>query len=77
MLSEPSFAEFGKQVILFCHITSHVKSDPYQDLLMKKGGHGWPHLAFLDAKGEVVAAQTITTLESAPLLSSMTGKSKP
>jgi len=40
--------------VLFCHVTSHVKDDPYQGLLPEKGGTGWPHLAFLDADGEVI-----------------------
>ena len=54
-LSEASFAEFGKQVVLFCHITSRVNGDPHQDLLQQKGGQGFPHLVFMNAEGEVVA----------------------
>ena len=33
----PEFAEFGKHVVLFCHITSHIDEDPHQDLLMREG----------------------------------------
>lgn len=40
--------------MLYCHITSHVPTDPHQDLLMEKGGGGWPYLVFMDASGEVV-----------------------
>ncbi|MBI2264272.1 MAG: hypothetical protein HYU64_03740 [Armatimonadetes bacterium] len=41
--------------MLFCHITSRVKSDPYQNLLAEKGGDGFPYLAFMDAGGNVLA----------------------
>jgi hypothetical protein len=55
-LSSPAFAEFGKQVVLLYHLTSLVREDDYQDLMQKKGGRGYPYVAFLDDKGEVVAA---------------------
>ena len=56
MLSQPEFPSFADDVVLFCHVTSHVGSDPYQGLLQEKGGGGFPYLAFLDDKGEVIAA---------------------
>jgi hypothetical protein len=50
-----------------CHVTSHVQADPHQTLLEAKGGTGFPHLAFLDAEGEVVAvhqgARTVAAFE--------------
>jgi hypothetical protein len=42
--------------VLFCHITTHVKTDKYQTLLTEKGGRGFPHLVFMDAEGTVIAA---------------------
>jgi hypothetical protein len=54
-LMRPEFAEFGKQVVLFCHVTSHVEGDPYQNLLSEKGGSGFPYLVFMDANGDVIA----------------------
>jgi hypothetical protein len=55
LFSEPAFAEFGKEVVLFCHVTSHVEGDKYQGLLAEKGGTTFPFLVLLDAKGEVIA----------------------
>jgi hypothetical protein len=54
-LSTSEFKEFAKDVILFAHITSKVEGDAYQDLMREKGGRGFPHLAILDANGDVVA----------------------
>ncbi len=56
-LSDAAFAEFGKQVVLFCHVTSHVESDAYQGLLQEKGGTGFPYLVWMDADGNVLAKQ--------------------
>ncbi len=41
--------------MLFCHITSQIPSDPYQDLLQEKGGGGFPYLVFMDEEGNVLA----------------------
>ena len=57
-LSEPDFQVFAKDVVLFCHITSQVPGEPYPDLFQQKGGKGFPHLAFLDAEGEVLLAHS-------------------
>lgn len=54
-LQQEDFVEFAKKVVLFCHITSQVASDPHQDLLQKKGGNGFPHLVFMDSEGNVIA----------------------
>ena len=54
MLLEDSFAEFGKQHILLCHITTHIKDQPHDDLLGKVGGRGFPTIAALDADGNVI-----------------------
>ncbi len=32
-LLEERFAEFGEEVVLFCHITSHVEGEKFPDLL--------------------------------------------
>lgn len=37
------------------HITSHIKGEKYPNLLSEKGGGGFPHLAFLDESGNVLA----------------------
>lgn len=54
-LQQDAFLEFAKKVVLFCHITSMVTSDPHQDLLGKKGGGGFPYLVFMDAEGNLLA----------------------
>lgn len=41
--------------MLFCHITSRVEDDKYQNLLSEKGGMGFPYLAYMDADGNVIA----------------------
>jgi hypothetical protein len=46
---------FAEKVVLFLHITSRIKDDKYQGLLQEKGGRGFPHLAFLDEEGNVLA----------------------
>ncbi|MCA8941807.1 MAG: hypothetical protein KDB80_04540, partial [Planctomycetes bacterium] len=53
-LSEQAFKDWSKDVVLFCHITSRVDSDPYQDLLGKKGGQGFPHFAVMNGEGKVL-----------------------
>ncbi|MEE2888628.1 MAG: hypothetical protein VX951_14455 [Planctomycetota bacterium] len=40
---------------MFLHITSRIKSEKYPDLLSEKGGRGFPHLAFMDQDGNVLA----------------------
>lgn len=42
-------------MVLFCHNTSRVESDPHQSLLGEKGGSGFPYLVFMDEKGNVIA----------------------
>lgn len=37
------------------HVTTHVKTDPDQDLLGEKGGNGFPYLCILDSEGRVLA----------------------
>jgi len=41
--------------VLFLHVTTRIQGAKYDDLLTEKGGTGFPHLAFLDASGEVIA----------------------
>ena len=55
MLSTKEFAELGKEVVLFLHVTSHVEGQPHPDLLREKGGDAFPYFAVLDDQGEVVA----------------------
>jgi hypothetical protein len=42
-------------VVLYFHLTTRVEGDPHQELMKEKGLRGWPSLAFLDEKGELVA----------------------
>jgi hypothetical protein len=63
-LSEELFKYFGQDVVLFCHVTSHVEEDKDQDLLRQKGGSAFPYLAFLDAAGNVIAKPKERTVDS-------------
>ena len=54
-LSDPKFPEFARHVVPLVHVTSWVPSDPHQDLHARKGGVGFPYVAFLDGAGRVVA----------------------
>ncbi len=56
-LSDDGFADFAKDVVLFCHITSKIEGEKYPGLLKEKGGRGFPTLWFLDAKGEILSGQ--------------------
>lgn len=40
--------------MLFCHVTSLVKTDPYPDLLTQKGGSAFPYVVLLDEKGDLL-----------------------
>lgn len=62
-LSTEEFAEFGNEVVLFCHITTRVDGDKDQDLLRKMGGRGFPTLMWLDAEGEQLAMQGDRTVD--------------
>ena len=56
--SEKEFAQFGEEVILFCHITTKLKSDPDQSLLGQKSARvAFPTLLFLDSQGAKLARQ--------------------
>ena len=56
--SEKEFAQFGEEVILFCHITTKLTGDPDQSLLGQKSARvAFPTLLFLDPQGEVLARQ--------------------
>lgn len=52
---EPQFAEFGKEVVLFAHITNQIAGHPDDDLLVRKGRSGFPSFVMMDADGEVLA----------------------
>ena len=55
--SEGAFAEFGKDVVLFTHVTSYVAHAPYARLLIDKGGTVFPTIMILDENGEVLFKQ--------------------
>lgn len=48
------FAAFADDVVLWMHLVTKVEGDP-DELFRQKGGSEYPHLAFLDAKGRVLA----------------------
>jgi hypothetical protein len=50
-----AFVEFSKEYVLYCNIMSRVPGDKHQNLLMEKGGQGFPYIVFLDAEGNVLA----------------------
>ncbi len=57
-LLDDKMAEFAKDYVLFCHVTSKVTGAKHPDLLAEKGGRGFPHLVFLDAEGQVAGVHT-------------------
>jgi hypothetical protein len=60
---QPQFAEFGKQVVLFAHITNQIEGHPHDDLLVRKGRTGFPSFVFMDADGEMLALGGARTVE--------------
>lgn len=56
-LSDKEFPAFAKEVIPFLHTTTKIEGHPYDGLLREKGFGGFPSLAFMDAKGNVIANQ--------------------
>ena len=52
---QESFQEFAKNYVLFCHVTTGIKTHPHEGLLQEKGGAGFPHIVFMDAAGKVLA----------------------
>ena len=61
---QDAFAEFSKEYVLFCHVTSRVPTDSHQELLHEKGGHGFPYIVFMDAEGGVLAEPDGRTIEA-------------
>lgn len=53
-LSDPAFATFAKDVVLFCHPESDAKAAKHKGLGKQKGVTGLPGIAFFTADGEVV-----------------------
>jgi outer membrane PBP1 activator LpoA protein len=56
LFSDEGFLKSAEKYVLFCHITSQVKTDPYQTLRNEKGGTVYPYLAFLDFDGTLLAS---------------------
>ncbi|MHC4607430.1 MAG: thioredoxin family protein [Planctomycetota bacterium] len=55
LFSGEEFVDWSGKYVLFCHVTTQVKSDAHQGLLRKKGGTDFPYIAFLDGEGNVLA----------------------
>jgi hypothetical protein len=62
VLAGSDFAEFGKSVVLFVHVTSNVAGEKHGNLHREKGFRTFPALAFLDADGTVLAVQRDLTV---------------
>lgn len=55
MLSTPEFPAFANKVVAFMHVTTRIPGRTHDGLLQEKGFRGFPSLAFMDAKGEIIA----------------------
>lgn len=64
VFDQEDFGAFAREIVPFCHLTSHVDGDPHPDLLQQKGGTGWPYLVFLDADGQVLTRLTERSVAS-------------
>ncbi|MBI3818803.1 MAG: hypothetical protein HY286_08955 [Planctomycetes bacterium] len=53
-LLEPAFADFAKDYVLFCHVTTQIKDRKGENLLREKNGAGYPSIMFLDENGNTV-----------------------
>jgi hypothetical protein len=62
--SASGFADFAKDVVLFVHVTSRVPGEKYPQLMLEKGGNGFPYLAYLDAEGDVLGFPPDRTVEA-------------
>lgn len=54
VLSRPDFIDLSRDVVLFCHVSSRVPSDPDGLLFCEKGGTAFPTLMVLDDRGNVL-----------------------
>lgn len=50
--------------MLFCHITTRIPGRKHDGLLSKKGGRGFPHLVFMDERGEVITQPAGRSVEA-------------
>jgi hypothetical protein len=57
VFTRPEFVEFSKSVVLYCHVSTRVPSDPHGTLFSEKGGTAFPTLMVLDGEGSVLARQ--------------------
>ncbi len=55
VMAKPAFTEFAREIVPFLHVTSLVEGEPHADLLMEKGGTGFPFLCFMNSSGHVMA----------------------
>ncbi len=51
----PGPQELAARAVLFCHVTTRLRGDPYPNLMSEKGGRGFPHIVILDAEGNLLA----------------------
>lgn len=54
LLLDSKFEEWGRDYILFCHITTQLKERRHENLLGQKSGAGFPTIFFMDDAGTVI-----------------------
>jgi hypothetical protein len=58
VFAKADFVEFAKSnVVLYCHISTRIPSDPDGCLFAEKGGNAFPTLMIMDEDGNVLARQ--------------------
>jgi hypothetical protein len=58
IFAKPDFVEFARGVVLFCHVSTRLPSDPSAFLFTELGGTAFPTVMALDAEGHVLARRT-------------------
>jgi len=53
-LSDDGFPEFGKEVVLFIHITTQIEGRKDEKLFSEIGGTGFPHVVAMNPAGKVI-----------------------
>jgi len=54
VLRTAAFNEFSKDFVMFLHVTTMIEGRKDDELLMRIGGAGFPHLVVMDVDGSVV-----------------------
>jgi hypothetical protein len=54
VLRSAAFGEFSKDYVMFLHVTTMIEGRKDDELLMRVGGAGFPHMVVMDVDGSVV-----------------------